>query len=106
MKWWFDSLCRPGRRGVRGASLVVLLLFLLGGMLTLRMHPILAARGRFPPPCANGTTNLQDPDSATAYSANSWVAQHTVHPGDAITIYDGAYDQKGSSGQPVVSNVL
>ncbi len=71
-----------------------------------RLGLALAASSHVPPPCANGTTNLEDPNTAMAYSANSWVAQHTIHPGTAVTIYTGAYDQKESTGQPVVSAVM
>jgi len=92
---------------IRARLLVVLtLLALLGGIPALPVEEIHATAQRFSPPCANGTTNLEDPGTATAYTANSWVAQHTVHVGDAVTIYNGAYSQRGSPQPPRVTNVL
>ena len=97
-----DALQRIGAR-----LLVVLTLFaLLGGVPALPVEETHATAQRVPPPCANGTTNLEDPGTATAYTANSWVAQHTVHVGDAVTIYNGAYSQRGSPQPPRVTNVL
>jgi len=78
----------------------------LGNMSIGTVRPALAASSHFPLPCANNTTNLEDPSTAAAYSANSWVAQHTIHPGDVVTIFSGAYDQKGSMEQPMVKDVL
>ncbi len=72
-----------------------------------------ATSSHFPPPCANNTTNLEDPATADAYSANSWVAQHTVAQDAPVTIYTGAYDQRKDAAaladpaqRPVVTGVM
>ncbi len=90
------------------APLAWLLLLPIGLLSTLapdRMSSVQAAPNLLPSSCATSTTHLENPDTAEAWSANSWVAQHTVHPGTAVTIYSGAYDQKISSGPPAVSAI-
>jgi len=86
-----------------------------GGWATLsnQSRPAIAASSHVQSGCANNTTNLQDPATADAYSANSWVAQHTVVQDAPVTIYTGAYDQRKDAvavadptQRPVVTGVV
>lgn len=102
---WFSSHGSSMKRYriiVRLSSLLAVLSYLL----TLGIPPALATPSGLVTPCATSTTNLEGPDTAAGYSANSWVAQHTIHVADVVTIYSGAYDQKDSVEAPTVKDVL
>jgi len=90
-----------------------IVLAVICGVLVGQPGSALATSSHFPPPCANNTTNLEDPATADAYSANSWVAQHTVVQGTQVTVYTGAYDQPKAGAtltdpaqHPVAANVM